>query len=462
MTETQQNFSKFGNSFQKDLIKSVYNNHTFFLQIFDILDESYFSLETSKWFWSFFINFYKKYKIIPSSDELSVAINTDAKDDMKVLLFREISELDKCKSKKFEYINDKALQFCKTQALKKAIYESHELIDKDDSNEKIRKLLNDALNAGQSKNIGHEYLESLSLRTNLEKRNPIPTPWESLNKYFGGGFAQGELILLIAGTGGGKSHMCVDLGAHALQLGFNVVHYTLELSDIATAKRYDSRLTGIDINIIDKHYDKVKDTLEAIRNKGGKLIIKQFNTKSATINTFRSHLSKLTSKEIIPNMIIVDYLDLIKPTNHYDQKRFELESLVEELRALGQEFKSTVISPTQLNRAGANETLPSIEHLSEAFSKAFVADGVIETARPRYGIENNKGNMLIAKNRMGPDGIIFPMTIDTSTSIIKVFDAANEGPQEFEKKVEKENIKTAYKEYKKRQNNESIVENATK
>ena len=125
--------------------------------------------------------------------------------------------------------------------------------------------------------------------------------------------------VVIAPTGAGKSMVLVHLGAQALKEGKNVLHYTLELADTVVANRYDSAITEIELNNLvafkEKIYDEVKDIT-------GKLIIKEFPTRSATIHTIKNHIDRLRRHGFDPDMIIVDYGDLIKPEGSgKDEKR---------------------------------------------------------------------------------------------------------------------------------------------
>jgi len=451
---TNNNFNKFSNDFQIELIRALYNDNNFFIQINDILDIEYFTNEICKWFYSLFNEHYKKYRCLPSYTDIGIIINENSSDEIKLLLQRELSNIEKVKNKNYSYIKDRSLQFCKSQNLKKSIVESYSLIEKPNSEDKIRKLLNDSLNAGQSKDIGHEFFESISARYTGKKRNPIPTGWPILNKYLNKGPASGDEILIISPTGIGKSHILVDVGYSALKQGFNVAHYSLELFDISIGKRYDSRITNISINDLDNKYEEVVKKINEFKEKSGKLFIKQYPPKYASVLTIKSHIDKLISRNFKPDIILVDYLDLLKPVNHYDQRRYELETTMEDLRALGQEYNCPIWVPTQTNRAGLDKEIITLEEIAEAFSKAFIADVVLTYSRPNDGSGTNvAGNLYLAKNRLGPDNIVFPAFIDTETSTFKLAAPKKITTEEAEKindDFHNENIKKAYEEFKKK------------
>jgi len=119
-------------------------------------------------------------------------------------------------------------------------------------------------------------------------------------------------------------------------------------------------------------------------------------------------------------MIIVDYADLINPKKSYGEKRHDLESIYEELRGIAQEHKCPIWTVSQTNRTGYNAELVTMESISEAFSKCFVADFIFTLSRTTEDKNNNTGRFFVAKNRFGPDGLIYPIKMDTSNVKISV------------------------------------------
>ena len=128
-------------------------------------------------------------------------------------------------------------------------------------------------------------------------------------------------------------------------------------------------------------------------------------------------------------MVIVDYADLLKPVTVRKEKRNELESIYEELRGLSTEFQCPVWTASQTNRSGLNAEVVTMEQISEAFNKCFVADLIFTISRTADDKQNNTGKIFIAKNRNGPDGLVFDLLMDTSNVSIKIVNktATNSG-----------------------------------
>ena len=209
------------------------------------------------------------------------------------------------------------------------------------------------------------------------------------------------------------------MGVQALKENKNVVHYTLELQDTVVASRYDSCLTGYPLSDLGSFKDEI---FEEIKDIQGRLIVKEYPSKSASTNTIRAHLSRLVKKGIKPGMVIIDYGDLLRPLVNRKEKRNELESIYEEIRALSSEFECPFWTASQTNRSGLNMEVITMEQISEAFSKCFVADFIFSVSRTIEDKQKNQGKMFIAKNRNGPDGIVYPIFMDTSNVSIKVLD----------------------------------------
>jgi RecA/RadA recombinase len=312
------------------------------------------------------------------------------------------------------------------------------------------------LKLGHNNNYGYDYLKDFERRFQIKARNPISTGWSEFDKLTQGGLGSGELGVVIAPTGAGKSMVLVHLGAQAVANGLTVVHYTLELGDTVVATRYDSCLTGIPLESIFARKDEVYDVIKEIP---GRLIVKEYPTKTASTQTIKSHLEKLRTQDINVDMVIVDYGDLLRPTAVRKEKRIELESIYEELRGMAQTYECPVWTASQTNRSGLNAEVITMEAISEAFNKCFVSDFIFTVSRTVVDKNNNSGRAFIAKNRNGPDGLIFPIEMDTSMVKINVLSQnENDITAIFAStaKEQEESLKEKYKKFRERQRGKNV------
>ena len=419
-TSEKVDFSKFGNMFQENLAKLILMDRAYSDQIGEVLETEYFETKYLKRFTNLIYQYKEKYEVHPSMNLMASLINTemDKEDDLVIKQVRDF--LIRIHSDPAvqgeEYIKDTALDFCKKQKLKEAIVKSVRLLEKSSFDE-ISDLINEALKLGQSNDFGYHYIKDFEKRFEIKVRSPMTTGWKTFDDLMQGGLGAGELGVAMAGTGAGKSHILVHLGAQALKEKKTVVHYTLELSETVVARRYDSCITGVKLKDLNVFKDNI---LEVVKDIEGTLIVKEYPTRSISTTAIKNHLSKLKMRGIEPDIIIVDYADLINPKKSYGEKRHDLESIYEELRGIAQEHKCPIWTVSQTNRTGYNAELVTMESISEAFSKCFVADFIFTLSRTTEDKNNNTGRFFVAKNRFGPDGLIYPIKMDTSNVKISV------------------------------------------
>ena len=417
-------FSNYGKRFQESLAQMILDDRPFADQIEEVLDTQFFELKYLRVFVSKIYDYRRKYGVHPTKQILASILRTELENhnDAVQKQVRDYFARTLIKSVDDQnYIKDTSLDFCKKQKLKEALMQSVDLIQ-NSSFEEVRRVIDDALKLGSDNDFGHDFLKDFQLRYEIKTRNPISTGWEKIDALTGKGLGSGELGVIVAPTGAGKSMVLTHLGAQAIKAGKNVVHYTLELSDSVTGQRYDSCISGIPLNSLFHQKDEV---LEVINELKGSLIIKEYPTKSASTNTIRLHLEKLKKKNHKIDMILVDYADLLKPVVHFKEKRNELESIYENLRAIAQENKCPLWTASQTNRTGLNAEVVTMESISEAFNKCFVSDFICSISRTIRDKTANTGRLFVAKNRNGPDGLVFPIFMDTSNVTIKVLSKAD-------------------------------------
>jgi len=395
-------------------------------------------------------NYKEKYGRQPSETIMATILRTELANENE-LIVKQIRDffarMSRTEVQDEEYIKDVAIDFCKKQVLKEAILKSVPLLKKSSFGD-IQKLINEAMKLGNDNDDGYHYIKDFERRFEIKSRDPVTTGWKIVDGLTKGGIGNGELGVVIAPTGAGKSMALVHLGAQAVKAGKTVVHYTLELADTVVASRYDSCITGIPLQEL---FNKKEEIYEEIKDISGKLIVKEYPTKSAGVETLRNHLDKLQQQEISVDMIIVDYGDLLRSTSKNDEKRHQLESIYEELRGLAQINSCPIWTASQTNRSGLNAEVITMEAISEAFNKCFVADFIFSISRTIQHKNCNSGRVFIAKNRNGPDGIVYPIFMDTANVKIDVLPQIEtfEEIKKSEVKKQEQTLQEKYKNYRK-------------
>lgn len=418
--------SQFGKSFQENLCQLMLEDRAFCARAREVMDINFLELNYLQVFVKLIFDYIDQYNVHPSTNIMTSILRTELIKENE-LVQKQVRDyfgrLSKTSVQGEEYIKETTINFCKKQVLKEAILKSVPLLNKS-SFEEIHSLIDEAMKLGLDNDFGYDYVKDFEERFVFKARNPVSTGWALIDAICKGGLGKGELGVVIAPTGAGKSMALVHLGATAIKDGKTVVHYTLELSDVSIASRYDSCITGVPISDL---YSLKEQIYESVQEISGKLIVKEYPTKSATTNTIRNHLKTLEQRELKPDLIIVDYGDLLRPNRSNSEKRHELESIYEELRAIAQENNCSIWTASQTNRSGLNAEVITMESISEAFSKCFVSDFIFSVSRTIEDKSTNGGRIFVAKNRHGPDGIIYDIFMDPASVKINVLNPAIDG-----------------------------------
>lgn len=419
-------FSKYGKPFQEKIFQSLMSDKEWAGQMVEVMDPSFFDVRYLQFLGEKFFAYFAKYKCFPSLGLLVTIIRDDlSENDDLVLRDQIVQYLHRIKSSTdladLAFVKDKTLDFCRKQAFKEALEKAVDLIqtEKFDS---VLALMKKAVAVGLPSSSGHDFFEDAEARFVKLNRLVCPTGLSRLDArdVLRGGLGRGEMGVVTANTGVGKSHWLVAMGANAMRAGKNVLHYTFELTEYAVGLRYDSNLCDIASNDVQDQKEQVLQQYEEMEL--GRLIIKEYPTGSATSITLRNHLEKLMLKGFVPSVIIVDYADIMRSTKSYDSLRHELKLIYEELRNLAMDLNVPIWTASQANRESANSDIVGLENMAEAYGKAMVADVVISLSRKAMEKSTGAGRLFIAKNRAGKDGLVFSIHIDTSKSKFEILD----------------------------------------
>ena len=408
---TLNSINQYGHDFQIKVLSSLLTHKEFLTNIHDIISEEYFENQAQKWAIKEVLNYYDKYHTTPSLDILKVELQKVDNEVLQISIKEQLKQAFVSSDDDLEYVQEEFTNFCKNQQLKKALMSSVDLLKAGDF-DGIRFIVDNALKAGQDKNIGHEYVKDIEERYRENSRETVPTPWDKINNLLQGGLGNGDFGLIFGNPGGGKSWSLVALGGHAVRLGYNVLHYTLELGEEYVGKRYDAFFTKIPVNKIDSQREKVE---EIIPQLPGKLIIKEYPTGRASVSTIESHIAKSTSMGVKPDLVIIDYVDLLSSRKTNRERKDEIDDIYTSTKGLARQLDIPIWSVSQVNRAGANDNVIQGDKAAGSYDKIMITDFCMSLSRKKEDKVNNTGRFHLMKNRYGMDGITFGIEADTST-----------------------------------------------
>ena len=410
--------SEYGFGFQVKVIAALFTDRIFLQQIADIIQAEYFESDANSWLLEIVLEHFRQYKAPPSKDVLKVKITEIENDILKTAVLEQLKEVFRyMESDDLSFVKDEILKFCKNQEIKRAIMDSVSLL-KMGNYDAIKSKMDNAMKAGADTDIGLDYVNNVAARYNEAARHTITTGWDVIDDLMDGGLAPGELGVVMAPAGIGKSWMLINIGANAVRAGKTVIHYTLELNENYVGQRYDSVLTGINAQTLKHHQDTVEDKMRSLT---GGLIVKYYPTKSVGVMALKAHIEKTIMQGKTPDLIIVDYGDLLKVNTKKD-KHEALEDLYEELRGMAGEYKIPVWTASQAGRSALEEDIIEADKIASSYGKVMVADFLMSLSRKVEDKMSGTGRGHVIKNRFGPDGITLPSKINTNNGQFQFFE----------------------------------------
>lgn len=417
----EEDINIFSSSYQDKFIKVFLEEPIFAEQILDIVEVEFFD-GYQKALLNHILNYIKIYGIGYNFevlyDDLQDYVSDKESGIVKEHLVQLISKIRNYSSINSNVIKSRAYEFFKRQSVKNAIKKVAKKWKQNDF-ESIQNLISDALKAGEPRVLGHDYLADIDKRLEKNFRKPI-TFLSGLDNEFDGGLSPGELGVVMAPTGGGKSMCLVRFAVSALLAGKKVVYYTLELEEPVIGQRFDACINKVPLKHVWDYVDIIKESAEDIAAKGGNLKIAYMPSGEASINTLKAHVTSLVREGFMPDVIFIDYADLLKYTGDFKEKKDALTQIYESLRAWGMEIKCPIWSATQTNRSAFGESEFNLSSIAESAGKANTADVIIGIGRDPDQKNDLKANLLILKNRNGRDGYTVPAHFDTRRVYIEV------------------------------------------
>jgi replicative DNA helicase len=409
--------SEYGWSFQIKVLAAMFVDRTFLQQIADIIQAEYFESDANSWLLEIILDHFREYKTPPSKDVLKVKVTEINNDVLKTAILEQLKEVFRfMESDDLTFVKDEILRFCKNQEIKRAIMDSVGLLKMGNYDE-IKTKIDSAMKAGADTDVGHEYKKEVQLRYTEAARHTVTTGWDVIDDLMDGGLAPGELGVVMAPAGIGKSWMLINIGANAIRQNKTVIHYTLELNENYVGQRYDSVITGIAAQNL-KNY--TEDIEEKLKNISGELIIKYYPTKSVGVMGIKAHVEKTIMLGNKPDLIVVDYADLLKVSSK--DKHEALEELYEDLRGMAGEYGVPVWTATQANRSALEDDIIEADKIASSYGKVMVSDFLMSLSRKVEDKLSGTGRGHVIKNRFGPDGITLPSKINTNNGQFNFFE----------------------------------------
>ena len=422
MTEID-NLSKFGQSFQSKVVSALLTDEKFLDMLSEITTPKFFESDANKWIIGEILDYHEEFRKPPTLDVFKGQLSKVDNEVLKTTIveqlrhvFTQVGNVD------LDYIKKEFTSFCRNQNLKGVILASVDLL-KAGNFDRIKDLVDKAMKVGTETDLGHNYLDDFDSRAEEVKRDTVPSDWKPINDLMDGGLGPGELGVVVAPSGVGKTWILTALGASAVRQGLSVVHYTRELSEHYVGQRYDTVVTHIPSADLKDKKDEVKSKISSLQ---GKLLIKYFPPKGVSVKKIQQHIDKMIATDNKPDVIIVDYADLLlSHSNKSDSTYAEQGGVYIDLRGLSGEMGIPVWTASQTNRSAIDSEVIEADKIADSYAKVMNADFIMSWSRKSKDKLNNTARAHIMKNRFGPDGITFPCKMDTNTGFIEVYEGTS-------------------------------------
>lgn len=326
----------------------------------------------------------------------------------------------------YEWFLDEFEKFTRRAELERAILKSADLIEKGEY-DPVEKLIKDAVQISLVRDMGTDYFADPKTRlAALKNQNgQVSTGWSTLDRMLYGGFNRGELEIVAAQSGGGKSLIMQNLAVNWLEKKLNGAYITLELSEELCAMRIDSMFSGIASRDIFRDIENLEITIKMASKKAGKFQIKYMPAQSS-VNQVRSYIKELTVKNGYRlDFLVVDYLDLlmpssvkVNPSDFFTKDKF----VAEELRNLAKELNLVLLTAAQFNRSAQEEVEFNHAHISGGISKVNTSDNFIGIYTSRAMRERGKYQLQLLKTR-NSNGVGQKIDLDFDLNTLKVTDS---------------------------------------
>jgi replicative DNA helicase len=414
----------FSENIQRGILYFLKSNKDFYLQIINLIDPSYFEFPSHSKIFDTVKSHYEKYNKLPNDDFIvqdlkpKLGARENASDYEDELSY--INTLDASTAGNPEYILDLVEGFAKKEAMKAAIADSISLI-KEDRVEEVEALVKKALLVNRDVDTGQDYFTDLKDRWdrifNKKTEKKYKTFLPSINKSLEGGLGSKEMAMVIAPPGVGKSLFLVNQGVQSMIEGRKVLYISLEMSEDKIAQRFDSIMTLVpQFKLKDPANQlNVKERLDMFQKQfpGSQLVIKEFPTGQASINTIRNLLVQLSNYEDFePDLLIVDYLELLRPTREILQEYQAQQRISEELRGVAMERNILVWTATQTNRQGRMVKVITDAELGDSYGKIRTCDFALSLNQTEEEFDEGQMRGFVVKSRNGRPRFIVPMSVD--------------------------------------------------
>lgn len=403
-----------GYDYQLRLMAQILSDSRFANSIIDIIDPNYFEDPYLKVIAATIKDAKDKDDIVPDMGSIEFRLLEDVKDSMQqkyvISQLRKIQEASLHDTLK---VQDIAMKFCKQQELKKSIKEIQKIIDKGDieNYDECETILRKALEHGSIKDDGLDIFDNIKDVLIDDFRKPIRTGIDGLDEIMDGGLSKGELAVILAPFGVGKTTMITKIANTAMTDGYKVLQIFFEDNPKVIQRKHLACWSGIDLNSLSLHKEELmnmcRDMIISSKNGKGQLKLKKFSSDGTTIPIIRQYIRKQIAQGFRPDLVLLDYIDCVQPSRNYDDANVGEGSVMRQFETMLSELDIAGWTAVQGNRSSIKANVVEADQMGGSIKKGQIGHFIVSIAKSLDQKENGTATMAILKSRFGKDGIIF-------------------------------------------------------
>jgi replicative DNA helicase len=423
------NFDYLGNTFQIQLLNQIIEDKDFASSIIDVIEPMYFDNKYFKITLQMIKEYHKKYEVCPNFEILEQIVRSEVTQELVAKIV--LDTLKQIKDAPFEgviFVQEKALKFCKQQELQKAMDKAQKIITEGDfeSYDKVEGLVREALQVGETDKGTTDIFTGLDTVLEEDYRHPIPMGIPGIDNLLKGGLAKGEIGVILAPTGVGKTTILTKIANTAFNLGYNVLQIFFEDNPKIIQRKHFTIWTGIAPDELSNHKEEVMGKVTEIKESmDNKLILKKLASDTMTMNQIKNQIRKLIADGTKIDLIMLDYIDCVLPESSAKDEWKAEGSVMRGFEAMCHELNLVGWTATQGNRSSISSEVVTTDQMGGSIKKAQVGHVIITVAKSLQQKEMNLATIAITKSRLGKDGVVFEnckfnnelIEIDTESSV---------------------------------------------
>jgi replicative DNA helicase len=395
----------------------------------DVIEPIYFDNKYFKIILQMTKEYHKKYESTPNFDTLEQIVKSEISQEMVAKIV--LDTLSQVKEAPFEgttFVQEKALKFCKQQELQKAMDKAQKIITQGDfeSYDKVEGLVRDALQVGEIDKGQTDIFANLDTVLDEDYRHPIPMGIKGIDKLLKGGLAKGEIGVILAPTGVGKTTILSKISNTAFNLGYNVLQIFFEDNPKIIQRKHFTMWTGIEPDNLVQNKEEVMSKITEIKETmQNRLVLKKLASDTMTMSQIKNQVRKMIADGIKIDMVLLDYIDCVLPESSSKDEWKAEGSVMRGFEAMCHELDLVGWTATQGNRSSISSEVVTTDQMGGSIKKAQVGHVIISVAKTLQQKEMGLATIAITKSRLGQDGVVFEnckfnnelLEIDTESSV---------------------------------------------